>query len=139
MKKKLLFFVAILATVLLQAKAEDIPGIYVTYPDAIYTYKLTSVPKVTYLTEEGVTYAVLTPNEATDYEPIAKMKLADGAQVVITYANYVPTGIDDVNNDRVTIKESNGKKYIQGGKLIIVDKNGNKFDINGRRILDEEL
>lgn len=71
-------------------------------------------------------------------EPVLSVALAEGKTLVVTYGEYVPptpTAIEGVATDKVTITERNGKKFIQGGKLIIIGKDGKMYNAAGVEII----
>ncbi|MBQ0049257.1 MAG: hypothetical protein KBT12_03315, partial [Bacteroidales bacterium] len=93
------------------------------------SYKLEDMPTVKYETVEGVNHAVLYLKDQA--EPVLSVVLAQGKTLTIAYGEYVPTAIEGVNADKAVITERNGKKYVQGGKLIIIGKDGKMYDAAG--------
>ena len=132
MKKILLSFILSVAGLGLANATEPVKGIIATYDGAETSYKLADVPTVRYETVEGVQYAVLTLKDKS--EPLLKVALAEGKLLTIVYGEYVPTNIDAPEPDRATIVEQAGKKFIKGGRLIIVGKDGKMFDAAGFEI-----
>ncbi len=111
---------------------EPVNGIIATYEGSETSYKLEDVPTVKYETVEGVQHALLYLKDQA--EPVLSVALAEGKTLIITYGEYVPTGIDGVATDKVTITEQGGKKFIQGGKLIIIGKDGKMYNAAGVEI-----
>jgi len=132
MKKLLLSFVLMVAALSCAKGQEKVKGIMCTYEGSETTFAFTDVPTVKYATEEGVQKAQLYVTGAED--PAATFTLADSKQLVITYGEFTPTAIEGVSADKATITERDGKKYIQGGRLIIVGKDGKKHDLTGNVI-----
>ena len=138
MKKYLLTFILSIAGLsITNATAplpseEDIDGIIVTYEGSDTSYKLVDMPTIKYETVEGVQHALLYMKDQT--EPILNVVLAEGKKLILAYGKYVPTAIDGVATDKVTITERNGKKYINGGKLIIIGMDGKMYNIDGVEI-----
>ena len=106
---------------------ETVNGIIVTYDGAETSYMLEQVPSIKCETVEGVQYAVLSLKDVA--EPVLRVAVADGKSLEVVFGEYVPTGIETV-----TITERNGKKFINGGKLIIIAKDGKKYDTTGVEI-----
>ncbi len=111
---------------------EPVNGIIATYDGSDTSYKLEDVPTIKYETVEGVQHAVLYLKDQAD--PVLSVALADGKKLTIAYGEYVPTGIEGVTSDKVIITERNGKKFIKGGKLIIIGKDGKKYNATGVEI-----
>ena len=132
MKKYLLTFIMSVAGLSIASAQEPVQGIIATYEGSETSYKLEDVPTVKYETVEGVQYAVLYLKDQA--EPVLSVALAEGKTLIITYGEYVPTGIDGVATDKVTITEQGGKKFIQGGKLIIIGKDGKMYNAAGVEI-----
>ena len=132
MKKYLLSFILSVAGFGISSADEPIQGIIATYDGSETSYKLEDVPTVKYETVEGVKNAVLYLKDQA--EPVLSVALAEGKTLIITYGEYVPTGIDGVATDKVTITEQGGKKFIQGGKLIIIGKDGKMYNAAGVEI-----
>lgn len=113
------------------SNAEDlVQGIIATYDGAETSYKLEDMPTVKYENVEGVQHAVLYHKDQT--EPVLSVALAEGKTLVVAYGEYNPTqtAIEGVTN-KATITERNGKKFINGGKLIIIDKDGKMYNAAG--------
>lgn len=106
-------------------------GIIVTYQGAETSYMFDEMPVVKYSDYSGEQYADLYVNGSGS--PVATFSL-HGEKLIVTYSEYEPTSIDGVTADKAVITERNGKKYVQGGRLIIVSKDGKKYDINGTEI-----
>lgn len=132
MKKYLLSFILSVAGFSMASAGEPVNGIIATYDGADTSYKLEDVPTVKYLDVEGEKYAVLYLKDQA--EPVLSVILAQGKTLTIAYGEYVPTGINGVATDKVTITERNGKKFIQGGKLIIIGKDGKMYNAAGVEI-----
>jgi len=132
MKKILLSFILMVTAIGYAQAADPVKGIMCTYDGSETTYAFSEVPTVKYVTVEGTQKASLYVTGSED--PVATFTLAEGKQLVITYAEFTPTAIEGVNADKATITEKGGKKYIQGGKLIIIGKDGKKYDLAGKVI-----
>lgn len=134
MKKYLLTFILSVAGLSIASAEEPVQGIIATYEGSETSYKLEDMPTVKYETVEGVQNAVLYLKDQT--EPVLSVALAEGKTLVIVYGEYNPTAtaIEGVI-DKVSITERNGKKFIQGGKLIIIGKDGKMYDAAGIEII----
>lgn len=133
MKKYLLTFILSVAGLSIASADEPIKGIIATYEGSETSYKLEDMPTVKYETVEGVQHAVLYLKDQA--EPVLSVALAEGKTLIITYGEYVPTGIDGIASDKAVITERNGKKFIQGGKLIIIGKDGKMYNAAGVEII----
>ena len=111
---------------------EPVQGIIATYEGSETSYKLEDMPTVKYETVEGVQHAVLYLKDQTT--SVLSVALANGKKLTIAYGEYVPNAIEGVATDKVTITERNGKKFINGGKLIIIGKDGKMYDAAGIEI-----
>ena len=135
MKKISLFFTAILTFGSLWADTLSIDGIFATYSGSTITYKLSSMPRVSYtIMQDGTKTALITLSGQST--PVAQIPLKNGATLKITYATYIPEGIGSVASDKVTIIEKCGKKYIKGGRLIFIGTDGKMYNANGTEIKD---
>lgn len=105
-------------------------GIIVTYQGAETSYRFDEMPTVKY-TGEGTNQSAALYIKGSG-SPVATFPL-HGKKLIVTYSEY-STSIDGVTADKAVITERNGKKIVQGGKLIIVSKDGRKYDINGTEI-----
>ncbi len=144
MKKYLLSFILMLAGLSIAsadapvapgaAAEEPVKGIIATYDGAETSYKLEDVPTVKYETVEGVNHAVLYLKDQA--EPVLSVALAEGKTLVVAYGEYdpTPTAIEGAATDKAVINERNGKKFIQGGKLIIIGKDGKMYNAAGVEI-----
>ena len=134
MKKYLLSFILSVAGLGIASAEEPVQGIIATYDGAETSYKLEDMPTVKYETVEGVQNAVLYLKDQA--EPVLKIALAEGKTLVVAYGEYnpTPTAIEGVT-DKVSITERNGKKFINGGKLIIIGKDGKMYDAAGIEII----
>lgn len=132
---------------------DSVKGIIATYEGSEVCYRLDDIPQVTYAEEDGVKFAFLTLNGQST--PVAKLALKDGAQLIVTYGEYVPSSVDassmlngnvafgenvssstdasSVESNNVVIDTQNGRKIIKGGKLIIL-KDGKQYNSNGTLI-----
>lgn len=129
---KRLFYLLFLLMVMGYAYAvEPMKGIIVTYQGAETSYKFEEMPTVRYIDDGGEQCAALFIKGTTS--PIAVFPL-HGKELIVSNSEYVPTSIDDVTADKAVITERNGKKYVQGGRLIIISKDGRKYNINGTEI-----
>lgn len=131
MKKYLLTFILSVAGLSIASAEEPVQGIIATYEGSETSYKLEDMPTVKYETVEGVNHAVLYLKDQA--EPVLSVALAEGKTLIITYGVYVPTAIEGVT-DKVSITERNGKKFINGGKLIIIGKDGKMYNAAGLEI-----
>ena len=131
MKKYLLSFILSVAGLSIASASEPVTGIIATYDGAETSYKLEDMPTVKYETVESVQYAVLYLKGQE--EPVLNVALAEGKTLVIAYGEYSPSAIEGVA-DKATITERNGKKFINGGKLIIIGKDGKMYDAAGIKI-----
>ena len=132
MKKLLLSFILMVTAIGYAQAADPVKGIMCTYDGSETTYAFSEVPTVKYVTEAGAQKASLYVTDTE--EPVATFTLAEGKQLEVTYAEFTPTGINGVNADKATITEKGGKKYIQGGKLIIIGKDGKKYSASGQTL-----
>lgn len=131
MKKYLLTFILTVAGLGIASAEESVQGIIATYEGSKTSYKLEDMPTVKYETVEGVQHAVLYLKDQT--EPVLSVALAEGKTLVVAYGEYA-TAIEGIATDKATITERNGKKFIQGGKLIIIGKDGKMYDAAGVEI-----
>lgn len=131
MKKYLLSFILMVAGFNIASAVDPVKGIIATYEGAETSYKLEDVPTVKYDNEGGVRYALIYLNG--DTSPVLRVALAD-SPLVITYGEYKSTDIEGVEAEKVTITENAGKKIIRGGKLIIIGKDGKKYNAAGVEI-----
>lgn len=129
MKKNLLSFILMVAGFGVANADEPIKGIIATYNGADTNYKLEDMPIIKYETVGDVQHAVLYLKGQA--EPVLSVALAEGQTLTIAYGEYVPTGINGVVSDKVSITERNGKKFFQGGKLIIIGKDGKMYNAAG--------
>ncbi|MBQ0056450.1 MAG: hypothetical protein KBT20_02230 [Bacteroidales bacterium] len=133
MKKYLLTFILSVAGLSIASADEPVQGIIATYEGSETSYKLEDMPTVKYETVEGVQNAVLYLKDQA--EPVLSVALADGKKLTIAYGEYVPTGINGVALDKAVITEKGGKKFINGGKLIIIGKDGKMYNAAGVEII----
>lgn len=134
MKKYLISFILMVASISLASAEDPMTGIIVTYEGAETSYLIEEVPTVKYETTGIVRYAALYLKHQE--ESILRVALAKDKKLIVTYGEYTPTGIDDIATDKVTITERDGMKIIQGGKLIIIGKDGRKYNVAGVEIKD---
>lgn len=132
MKKYLLTFIMSVAGLSMACADDPVQGIIATYEGSTTSYKLESMPTVKYETVEDVQYAVLYLKDQA--EPVLSVALSEGKKLTIAYGEYTPTGISNVVADKVHITVRNGKKLINGGKLIIIDKDGKMYDATGAQL-----
>ena len=128
MKKYLLLFILSVVGLSMANAEEPVKGIIATYEGAETSYKLEDMPTVKYETVGGVQYALLYLKDKA--VPILSVALANGKKLIVAYGEYVPEGIDNV----VIITSNDGKKFIKGGKLIIIGKDGKMYDATGIEI-----
>lgn len=132
MRRFLLSVIMMIAGLSMASAEEPVQGIIVTYEGSETSYKLEDMPTVKYETAEGVRHAVLYLKNVA--EPVLNVALADGKALVVAYGVYTPSVVEGIESDKVTITERNGRKFIQGGKLIIIGKDGKKYNANGIEI-----
>lgn len=107
-------------------------GIIATYEGAETSYLLSTFPIVKYTVVEEVQHAQLFIEG--EEEPVADFVLAEGKSLVVAFGEYVaPTGINAAS-DKATITTRAGKTLVKGGRLIIIDKNGMKYDATGAQV-----
>lgn len=111
---------------------EPVRGIIATYEGSETSYKFEDMPTVKYETIEGVQHALLYLKDME--EPVLSVALANGKKLTVTFSEYHSTGIENVASDKVTITELGGKKFINGGKLIIIKKDGKMYNAAGIEI-----
>ena len=110
--------------------------------DAIYAwvdgdeicYRLSEMPKVVYSNDKTEAWLY----SGDKMTPVLTVKLYDSKILRITYGVYDETksAVEDaVNNDAVR----KSGKYIYGGQLIIVDKDGRQYNAQGQRIVNRDL
>lgn len=132
MKKYLLTFILSVAGLCMACADDPVQGIIATYEGSTTSYKLESMPTVKYETVEGVQHAVLYLKDKA--EPVLSVALAEGKKLTVAYGEYMLTGIDHVASDKAHITVRHGKKYISGGRLIIIDKIGKMYDAAGTQL-----
>lgn len=131
MKKKVLLLVMMVFSITMAwADNGTINGLIATFEGSDVTYQLEKMPTVSYQKDGDNQKAILTYE---GLETPIEFLLEDGKQLVITYGTYVPSSINDIESGKVQIKEMNNRKYIVGGKLIII-KNGKKYAADGTEI-----
>ena len=124
MKKTLLLLVLSLFTGLSAMAEEELGGI-IAYADGGETcYLLSETPTVTY----SECNAILTVGD----KQVATVELKGEQTLVVTYGKYEPTAIKDV--DAEPGKVTRHGKYITGGRLIIIGKDGKQYDASGKAI-----
>lgn len=132
MKKYLLSFI-LLAVGLCTASADKIVnGIIVTYDGTETSYKLEDIPTVKYETVDGVLYAVICLKDVPD--PVLSIALADGQKLVVAYGEFLSSVIDNAVSDKASVTWRSGKMFIQGGRLIIIGKDGRRYNAAGVEI-----
>lgn len=129
--KNLLLCIILLYASFCVVQAENVKGIMCTYDGSETTYAFTETPIVKYITKKGVQYIQLYVSGKV--APVTQFALAEGKQLVVTYAEFEHTKIENIGSDKVHITEHDGKKFISGGKLIII-KDGKKYTIEGRKL-----
>lgn len=133
MKKKILFFFAMMLMSIGMAHADEaFTGVLVTTPDGATTYALSEVPRISY-TKTGTTVTAklfISSSQTT----VASVVLQDGKTLKAEWATYTPTAIDEVTSDKATTFTKEGRKYITGGRLIIIGKDGKQYDAAGMEI-----
>lgn len=107
-------------------------GIIATYEGAETSYLLSTFPIVKYTVVEEVQHAQLFIEG--EEEAVADFVLAEGKSLVVAFGEYEePTGINAAS-DKATITTRAGKTLVKGGRLIIIDKNGMKYDATGVQV-----
>lgn len=129
-KKFLLTFILSVAGLSVASADGSTKGIFVTYDGAKTSYKLEEVPTIKYNLVNGVQYAALYLEDSR--EPVLNVELNEGNVLTVVIGEFLTTGIDNIASERVVITEKNGRKLIQGGKLIIVSKDGKLYDTAGK-------
>lgn len=132
MKKILLSFILAASGFVVASADEPMSGIIATYEGSEVCYMLADIPIVKYETIKGVQYATLYLQNMAD--PVLCVALVNDKKLIIAYCEYTATTIGEATNGNAVITERNGKKVIQGGKLIIIDKDGKKYNATGREI-----
>lgn len=130
MKKILFLFFLLIVGLNFAVAATPIKGIFATYDGAETSYKLSDFPKVVYEQVGGVKHAVLyLKGQSTS---VLSVPLVEGKQLVIVYGEYTTNSIDGIVSNEATIVEKDGKKYIQGGKIVIIGNDGKMYDATGK-------
>lgn len=132
MKRILLLFIFSVVGIGIACADEPIKGIIVTYDGAETSYKLEEIPTVKYEMVGSVNHAVLYLKDKA--EPVLSVALAKGKSLKVIYGEYIPSAIYDVNASKAVIIEKEGKKYIHGGKLIIIGKDNQYYNVKGEKI-----
>ena len=132
MKKYLLTFILSAVGLSFASAEEPVQGIIVSYEGSETSYKLEDMPTVKCETIEGVQYAVLYLKDNPD--PVLSVVLAEGKKLTVAYGEYASTGIGGVKSDKVTITERNGKKFFNGGKIIVIARDGKMYNAAGVEI-----
>lgn len=108
-------------------------GVIATYEGAETSYLLSTFPTVKYTTVEEVQHAQLFIEGSE--EPVADFVLEEGKSLVVAFGEYEETdGINGVASDKATITRQGNKTLVHGGRLIIIDKNGMKYDATGAQV-----
>lgn len=129
-KKFLLTFILSVAGLSVASADGATQGIFVTYDGAKTSYKLEEVPTIKYNLVNGVQYAALYLEDSR--EPVLNVELIEGNVLTVVIGEFLTTGIDNIASEKAVITEKNGRKLIQGGKLIIVSKDGKLYDTAGK-------
>lgn len=111
---------------------EPIKGCIATYEGSEVSYKLEEMPTVRYTDADGVKYAQLYVNGQEN--PVASFMLANGKKLFITFAEYESDDTGETDIDKVRIIDRDNRKVIQGGKIIIIAKDGKKYTKDGVEI-----
>lgn len=128
----LVLFLQSIMGLAMKGEPKSTSGIIVTYQGAEVSYKLAETPTVIYTVKDGIKLAQLfLKNEA---EPVVSIKLDNNVQLTIVYGEYKPTSIEVAEMNKASIVERNGRKYIIGGKLVIIDQHGKKYNTSGQEI-----
>ena len=122
---KQLFLLAVMLTCGLTAIADTVyDGIIVYVEGTENAYLLSEMPTVTY----SANNAILT----VDGKQVASFALNDGKEVTITYGKYSSSGISTIEAQSDKVRRVG--KYITGGKLIVIGKDGKQYDAAGTLI-----
>ena len=122
---KQLFLLAVMLTCWLTAIADTVyDGIIVYVEGTENAYLLSEMPTVTY----SANNAILT----VDGKQVASFALNDGKEVTITYGKYSLSGISTIETQSDKVRRVG--KYITGGKLIVIGKDGKQYDTAGTLI-----
>lgn len=132
MKKYLFLFILSVAGHNLASAGEPVKGIIATYDGSETSYRLVDMPSIKYETIGDVQYAVLYLKDQAD--PVLSVALAEGKQLEVVYGEYVPTAINGIVTDKAHITEQDSKKFIKGGRLIIIGKGGKMYNAAGVEI-----
>lgn len=124
MKKILLFFLCSCVFTLHALSNTLYDGIIVYTDGGEDAYLLSEMPTVTY----GKNCAVINVNG----KQVASVDLSGGKELIITYGEYKLSNIHETSIPKDKVQKVG--KYIQGGKLIIVGKDGILYDAVGRKI-----
>ena len=123
--KKTLLTIAVCIISGLSGTAKDAYNGIIAYVDGGDTsYLLSESPKVTYSDNS----AILTVNGVK----VATVPLENGQELTITYGTYVPSAVNSVKAE--PSKFVRNGKYITGGKLIIIGKDGKQYNAAGVQI-----
>ena len=120
--KKTLALIAAVLTMSLSAIADPTYNGIIAYVDGGETaYLLSDQPTVTY--RDGS--AILTVAGVE----VAQVKLEDGQTLTITYGEYEPSAINAVGEEPGKVTRAG--KFIKGGRLVIIGKDGKQYDASG--------
>ena len=124
--KKILLSIMMMLVVALSASAEGMNGIIAYVDGGTEAYLLSEQPRVTYSDNSAIL--------SVGGVEVATVDLSGDKALSIVYGEYQPTAINGINADAVTATTQNGKKYIKGGRLIII-KDGKQYDAAGKEVL----
>lgn len=117
----------------LQDAPVNYTGVIATYEGAETSYLLSTFPTVKYTVVEEVQHAQLFIEGSE--EPVADFVLEEGKSLVVAFGEYEEsTGIGGAASDKATITRQGSKTLVHGGRLIIIDKNGMKYDATGAQV-----
>lgn len=124
MKKKLLFILCSCVFTLHALSNTLYNGIIVYTEGGEDAYLLSEMPTVTY----GKNCAILNVKG----KQVASVDLSGGKKLIVTYGEYKLSSISEASVPKGKIQKVG--KYIQGGKLIIIGKDGILYDAVGEKI-----
>ena len=107
--------------------AEEKDAIYVWVDGESTSYKLESMPKITF----GNGTAILTLSGKTT--PELTIPITDNNSLKVTFGVYKDPTTTQIEGIKINSKVVKNGKYISGGRLIIV-KNRKKYDASGKEI-----
>ena len=134
MKKLLIIIAAMLLNIGTSFAAGEAgyTGIIAVVNGSETSYALHAVPSVDIINKDGIRYANISVNGQS--QPVASIALEENQELSIVYGTYSAAGTDGTVSQKVSTYTKNGKKYITGGKLIVIGKDGKLYDADGNKI-----